>query len=107
MTPDFTQWIQATFLQPHGLKQLPSADDQPPLCNGRQACLERLLSVVDGSITPEGEALFRANITHCRPCYQEFDVQYAIKMAIQARAEQKELPQGLLERIRGKMVEMA
>lgn len=107
MSPDFTQWIQANLLQPQGPKLFPAADDRPPLCTGRQACLERLLSVVDGSISLEGEALFRANIMHCRPCYQEFDVQYAIKEAVKAHAQQKELPLGLLEKIRGKMVEMA
>lgn len=102
MTPSFTQWLAANFLETD-TKTLPSADDRPPRCNGKAACMERILGVVGGDISPEQEEVFKANIQHCLPCYQEFDVQLAIRQAVQLKVEEKPVPEGLLDSIRRKI----
>ena len=103
MTTDFTHWLKANFLDKDVLEASPAAGRYGPECEGKQKCFERLLDVIGMDVSPENELKFKANIHVCKPCYDEFDVQLAIRKAMQHKVKEEAVPSGLLDQIRSKM----
>lgn len=57
--------------------------------------------ILDGQATPEQEAKFKEHINTCAPCLKDFELDQAIKIAIQKKCECLCAPEGLHSEIKG------
>ena len=107
MSERFNTWLQNTFLL---ADRTPPAEGapKPTHCSGNRAsCFEHLLDFLDGRMSEENEIKMQANIEACKACYDEFDVQLAIRAALQHKVKEEAVPSKLIEEIRGKITELA
>ena len=107
MTPGFTHWLEETFLSTTQ-RTTPTGADKPPYCSGnKEKCLEHVLDLLDGQLSDDDEGKMRANIEACKPCFEEFDIQIAIRQAIKLKVKEQQVPEGLIEEIRSKITTLA
>ncbi len=69
-------------------------------------CLELLSLVLDQAATPEQHLHFREHLKSCMPCYQQYNLDLAIKKLIQEKCCDKRVPEGLVASIREKVIHL-
>jgi anti-sigma factor (TIGR02949 family) len=107
MTPSFTQWLNATFLS-GSPAVFPHSAPKPAHCSGSQEkCYGHLMDLLAGQMGDEDEQQMKVNLEACKPCFNEFDLQVAIREALKHKVKMEEVPNSLLEDIRTKITSMA
>ncbi|MCU0437076.1 MAG: hypothetical protein MUC49_04125 [Raineya sp.] len=66
-------------------------------------CLDSLYTILDGEASEENTEELMAHIEKCLPCYQQYDLEVAIRELLQTRLAKKCPPQDLLDCIREKI----
>jgi anti-sigma factor (TIGR02949 family) len=66
-------------------------------------CLETLYTILDGEASDEKTAEMMVHLEKCLPCYQQYDLEVAIRELLQTRLAKKCPPQDLLDCIREKI----
>lgn len=74
---------------------------QPEEVNRVHECRQLLQLIVDGQATPEQETHFRQHLNSCVKCLENYQVDNAIKEAIQKKVECKCAPSDLIKEIQG------
>ncbi len=66
-------------------------------CPDKEKCFENLMINLDNEGTEEEIKQFRLQMKHCKPCIDRFQVDHALKHAIQTRVEKLAVPEVLEE----------
>jgi len=74
-------------------------------CQDIDHYLHLLRQVLDGESTPEKEQYLAAHLDSCACCLEAFELEKYVRALLQSRLEQREVPAGLMESIRAKIVE--
>ena len=88
-----------------GLNSTPPLGNDSP-CNGTLSgeCLELLNLVLDQEASPEQHDHFKKHLEHCLPCYEKYNIDVAIKKMIKEKCADRNVPVGLVESIRAKVL---
>jgi anti-sigma factor (TIGR02949 family) len=108
MSESFSRWLQESFLAAPN-RIAPKADGPPaPYCSGnKDKCFKHLLDLLDGQLELDSELRLQANIEACKACYEELDLQLAIREALKFKIREAPVPLGLIEEIKGKITLIA
>jgi len=85
------RWIGRTFS---------SKDNR---CSEEDHCLELARLMLDDESTPEDDAYVLKHIDGCYRCYDNFDVEKAIREAVKHKDTNVKIPDEVVEEIRGKI----
>ena len=69
-------------------------------CPEEQECLKDLEVILDNEATPEEEKMYFDHIEKCWPCFQNYNLETAIRELIKTKVERKQVPEDLVARIR-------
>ena len=69
-------------------------------CAEEQKCLEVLEVILDNESTPEEEKEYFDHIQKCWTCFNNYNLESAIRELIKTRVERKQVPEDLIDRIR-------
>jgi anti-sigma factor (TIGR02949 family) len=72
-------------------------------CSDEEHCLELVRLMLDDESTEDDNAYVLRHIDGCYRCYDNFDVENAIREVIQQRNSNIEIPQGIVNEIREKI----
>lgn len=79
-----------------------SAPNSSQNCN--DCCLETLYTILEAESTEEQGKQLIAHIEKCLPCYEQHNLEIAVKKLLQDHLEKKCPPKDLLEVIRSKIL---
>ena len=69
-------------------------------CEEEQKCLKVLEVILDNESTPEEEEIYFEHIQKCWTCYQNYNLEKAIRQLIKTKIEKRKVPEGLVDKIR-------
>jgi anti-sigma factor (TIGR02949 family) len=69
-------------------------------CSEEKECLKVLEVILDEESTPEEEKRYFAHIQKCWPCFQNYNLEKAIRELVKTKLEKKKVPEGLIEKIK-------
>ena len=72
-------------------------------CPDEKRCLEVLEVILDNESTPEEEEKYFEHIQGCWTCFQNYNLEKAIRELIKKRVEKKQVPQDLVDRIKSEI----
>lgn len=75
-------------------------------CENHANCMKLIQMALDGEASPEELEHVRQNLGNCLPCNRGYNLEKAIKQALQLRVEQKTVPQSLVDCIKSKIHEL-
>lgn len=87
----FIRWIGRSF----------NAKDNR--CSDEEHCLELVRLMLDNESTPDDNAYVLEHIDGCYRCYDNFDVENAIREVIRQKNSNIEIPQDVVNEIREKI----
>ncbi|MDZ4716485.1 MAG: mycothiol system anti-sigma-R factor [Cytophagales bacterium] len=67
------------------------------------SCMEMLQLMLDGEVSSEQEAYFKAHMDQCMPCFKSHEVDMAIKQLVKDRCCGDGAPLELLQEIKHRM----
>jgi anti-sigma factor (TIGR02949 family) len=77
--------------------------EQTPMkekCEHHNDCMKLIQMVLDGEATPDQIQHVSQNLGKCLPCQKGYQLEKAVKEALQLRIERKAVPESLAESIR-------
>ncbi len=66
-------------------------------CPDKEKCFANLMTNLDNEGTEEEIKQFRLQMKHCKPCIDRFQVDHALKYAIQRSVKKRAVPKALEE----------
>ncbi|MDX1904893.1 MAG: anti-sigma factor [Thermonemataceae bacterium] len=81
--------------------QCPESEENTKPCNC--CCIETLYTILDGEACEQQSQELMAHIEKCLPCYQQYDLEVAIREVLKTHLQKKEVPQDLIESIKMKI----
>ncbi|MBO9638286.1 hypothetical protein SAMN04488090_4441 [Siphonobacter aquaeclarae] len=75
-------------------------------CEHHADCMKLIQMVLDGEATPDEIEHVRQNLGKCLPCENGYNVNKAIKEALQFRVEKRDVPQSLVDCIKSKITDL-
>ena len=72
-------------------------------CNHHAECMKMIQMVIDGEATAEQMQQVSQNLGKCLPCEKTYNLEKAIREALQLRIEKKSVPMSLIECIKQKI----
>ena len=72
-------------------------------CSEEQECLKVLEVILDEESTPEEEKLYFDHIQKCWPCFQNYNLETAIRELIKTKVENRKVPEGLVAKIKSEI----
>jgi anti-sigma factor (TIGR02949 family) len=72
-------------------------------CSEEEHCLELVRLMLDDESTPDEDAYILKHIDGCYRCYDNFDVENAIREVIKQKNSQVKVPEGVVNEIREKI----
>ena len=72
-------------------------------CSEEEHCLELVRLMLDDESTPDDKAYVLKHIDGCYRCYDNFDVENAIREVIKQKNSNIEIPQDVVDEIREKI----
>ena len=72
-------------------------------CSEEQKCLSVLEIILDNEASPEEEATYFGHIQKCWPCFQNYNLEKAIRELIKTKIEKRDVPLDLEQRIRSEI----
>ena len=72
-------------------------------CAEEENCLKVLEVILDNESTPEEEEKYFQHVEKCWTCYQNYNLEKAIRELIRTRVEKKQVPQELVDRIKSEI----
>ena len=72
-------------------------------CSEEQDCLKKLEVILDNEASPEEEAAYFSHINKCWPCFENYNLEKAIRELIKSKIEKRTVPLDLEQRIRSEI----
>ena len=72
-------------------------------CSEEQECLKVLEGILDEESTPEEEERYFEHVQKCWPCFQNYNLEKAIRELIKTKIEKRKVPEGLVEKIKSEI----
>jgi len=72
-------------------------------CPEEQECLKVLEVILDNEATPQEEEQYFAHLQKCWTCFQNYNLETAIRELIKTKLEKKQVPQDLVDRIKNEI----
>jgi anti-sigma factor (TIGR02949 family) len=72
-------------------------------CSEEQVCLKVLEGILDEESTPEEEERYFEHIQKCWSCFQNYNLEKAIRELIKTKIEKRKVPEGLVEKIKSEI----
>lgn len=91
---NFTNWVKKHVITRYMM---------PKGCPEREKCFEVLQLILDGEGTEEDRKHFEQQMDSCWTCFQEYNVDIAVKDLLKQKIEKKEVPASLVDSIRSKI----
>jgi anti-sigma factor (TIGR02949 family) len=70
-------------------------------------CLKIIQNILDGEATSDQQQHFEKHILECLPCFEYYNLDKSIKLAIQTKVEKMNVPIDLIETIKLKIHQIA
>ena len=93
MAQSVTDWVKRNVVSRYMMTQ----------CPDEQECLRVLEIVLDNEASPEEEEKYFAHIQKCWTCFQNYNLESAIRELIKTKVEKKVVPLDLEQRIRSEI----
>ncbi len=74
-------------------------------CPEKQKCLEILHLILDGEADYEQKEYFEIHMEECWSCFQNYELEKAIRNLVKAKLERKSVPGTLIDEIKTKISE--
>ena len=74
---------------------------------GNASCMEMLQLVLDGQATDEQVLYWRQHMGMCQPCYEKYNIDNAIKEAIQSECCCSKIPKETIDQLRERIKNIA
>jgi mycothiol system anti-sigma-R factor len=68
--------------------------------SGCRHTLEQIERYLDGELDPDIESLVQHHLSGCNPCMQKTEFRQHVKELIQSKCAQRQVPDGLWEKVR-------
>lgn len=72
-------------------------------CPQEQKCIEILEEVLDNESTVADEEFLESHIKDCGKCYEKYDLEKAIREAVQSKIQNRSVPEGFMEHIKSEI----
>ena len=72
-------------------------------CSDEQECLKVLELILDSESSSEEEVSYFNHIQNCWPCFQNYNLEKAIRELIKTKIEKRDVPLDLEQRIRAEI----
>ena len=72
-------------------------------CSEEQRCLDVLELILDDEASPEEEEIYFGHVQKCWPCFQNYNLEKAIRELIKTKIEKRAVPLDLEQRIRSEI----
>jgi len=97
MTKILPNWFKKNIISRHLMTN----------CPDEERCLHLLEVILDDESTPEAEQEYFEHIDQCWPCYQNYNLEKAIRKLIKSKIENKPVPDGLIKSIKREIEKIA
>ena len=72
-------------------------------CPQEQKCIEILEEVLDNESTVADEEFLESHIKDCWKCYENYDLEKAIREAVKSKIANRSLPEGFMDQVRSEI----